>query len=110
MERPDTPRLGLQNPRTPKGNKPLTSATAASPQSSPLASRLRADLTAVVGAENVLHHRDELLVFECDGYVIWKKCPDVVVFQTGTEHVVDLVKLCNRYDVPFVPRGAGTSL
>jgi glycolate oxidase len=86
------------------------SATAAVPQSSPLASRLRADLTAVVGAENVLHHRDELLVFECDGYVIEKKVPDVVVFPTCTEHVVELVKLCNRYDVPFVPRGAGTSL
>src|SRR4249920_344509 len=86
------------------------SATIAPPQSSPLASRLRADLTAVVGAENVLHHRDELLVFECDGYVIEKKVPDVVVFPTCTEHVVELVKLCNRYDVPFVPRGAGTSL
>src|SRR3954452_6309666 len=86
------------------------SATAAPPQSSSLASRLLADLTAVVGAENVLHHRDELMVFECDGYVIDKKVPDVVVFPTCTEHVVELVKLCNRYDVPFVPRGAGTSL
>jgi glycolate oxidase len=78
--------------------------------SSPLASRLLADLTAIVGAENVLHHRDELLVFECDGYVIEKKVPDVVVFPTSTEHVVELVKLCNRHDLPFVPRGAGTSL
>src|SRR5438445_6990147 len=86
------------------------SATIAPPQSSPLASQLRADLTAIVGAENVLHHRDELLVFECDGYVIEKKVPDVVVFPTCTEHVVELVKLCNRHNLPFVPRGAGTSL
>ena len=50
------------------------------------------------------------LVYECDGYVIKKKVPDVVVFPTCTEHVVELVKLCNRHDVPFVPRGAGTSL
>jgi glycolate oxidase len=82
----------------------------ASPVSSPLASRLLAELTAIVGAENVLHHRDELLVYECDGYVINKKVPDVVVFPTCTEHVVEVVKLCNRHDVPFVPRGAGTSL
>ena len=36
--------------------------------------------------------------------------PDVVVFPTSTEHVVEVVKLCHRHDVPFVPRGAGTSL
>ena len=42
--------------------------------------------------------------------MIKKKVPDVVVFPTSTEHVVELVKLCNRHDVPFVPRGAGTSL
>ncbi|MFO0891194.1 MAG: FAD-linked oxidase C-terminal domain-containing protein [Isosphaeraceae bacterium] len=86
------------------------STTAAASVSSPLASRLLSELTAIVGAENVLHHHDELLVYECDGYVINKKVPDVVVFPTCTEHVVELVKLCNRHDVPFVPRGAGTSL
>src|SRR3954468_15003232 len=71
---------------------------------------LLADLTAAVGPENVLHHHDELVVYECDGYVIEKKVPDVVVFPTTTEHVVEVVKVCNRHDVPFVPRGAGTSL
>ena len=86
------------------------SATAAVSGTTPLASRLLAELTAIVGAGNVLHHRDELLVYECDGYVVNKKVPDVVVFPTCTEHVVELVKLCNRHDVPFVPRGAGTSL
>jgi glycolate oxidase len=80
----------------------------ASPPS--LSRRLLADVTAVVGPENVLHHHDELVVYECDGYVIEKKVPDLVVFPTSTEHVVEVVKLCNRYDVPFVPRGAGTSL
>jgi glycolate oxidase len=77
--------------------------------SSPSA-RFLADLTAIVGAENVLHRRDELLVYECDGYVINKNVPDVVVFPTETAHVVEVVRLCNRYDIPFVPRGAGTSL
>jgi len=86
------------------------SATAVVSGSSPLASRLLAELTAIVGAGNVLHHGDELLVYECDGYVVNKKIPDVVVFPTCTEHVVELVKLCNRHDVPYVPRGAGTSL
>jgi glycolate oxidase len=73
-------------------------------------SQLLADVTSVVGPENVLSHRDELLVYECDGYVIDKRVPDIVVFPTTTEHVAEVVKLCNRYGVPFVPRGAGTSL
>ena len=75
-----------------------------------LSARLLADLIAVMGSENVLHHHDELLVYECDGYVINKNVPDVVVFPNSTAQVVEVVKLCNRYDVPFVPRGAGTSL
>src|SRR5580658_8562782 len=69
-----------------------------------------ADMIAIVGPENVLHRRDEMLVYECDGYMVEKRVPDVVVFPTRTEHVVEVVKLCNRHEIPFVPRGAGTSL
>src|SRR5512142_2515135 len=68
------------------------------------------ELTALVGPENVLRDRDELIVYECDGYVINKNVPDVVVFPTSTEHVVGIVRLCNEHDIRFVPRGAGTSL
>jgi glycolate oxidase len=75
-----------------------------------LSSALLADLVSLVGPENVIHHHDELLVYECDGYVIEKSVPDVVVFPTSTEHVVGIVNLCRQYDIPFVPRGAGTSL
>lgn len=78
--------------------------------SSCLPKGLLTELAAVVGAENVLDTREELLVYECDGYVIEKSVPDVVVFPTTTEHVVAVVKLCGRFDVPFVARGAGTSL
>ncbi len=80
----------------------------ASPASS--AARLLADLAAVVGPEGLIHHHDELIVYECDGYVIEKSVPDVVVFPTTTEQVARVVRLCNQHDVPFVPRGAGTSL
>ncbi len=78
--------------------------------SSTVAAPFLAELTAIVGAENVLHHHDELLVYECDGYVINKNVPDVVVFPLTTAHVVAVVTLCNRPQIPFVPRGAGTSL
>ena len=67
-------------------------------------------LIAILGADNVLHRRDETLVYECDGYMVERSLPDVVVFPTSTQHVVEIVKLCNRHDISFVPRGAGTSL
>ncbi|HUQ69209.1 MAG TPA: FAD-linked oxidase C-terminal domain-containing protein [Planctomycetaceae bacterium] len=67
-------------------------------------------LRDVVGPDNVLVQPDELLVYECDGYVVEKKCPDVVVFPTTSEQVVAIVRACHAADVPFVPRGAGTSL
>lgn len=67
-------------------------------------------LRDIVGPDNVLVQADELLVYECDGYVVEKKCPDVVVFPTTTEHVVAIVRECRAAGVPFVPRGAGTSL
>jgi glycolate oxidase len=67
-------------------------------------------LRGIVGEESLIYDPDELLVYECDGFVVDKKSPDVVAFPTKTEQVVAIVKLCNEFDVPFVPRGAGTSL
>jgi glycolate oxidase len=67
-------------------------------------------LRALVGPQAILHSPAELLVYECDGYTIEKNRPDVVVFPTSTEQVVQVVKLCNELDIPFLPRGAGTSL
>jgi len=69
-----------------------------------------APLRNVVGADAVLSARSDLLVYECDGFTIEKNSPDVVVFPTTTEQVAEIVSICNRARVPFLPRGAGTSL
>jgi glycolate oxidase len=84
-------------------------ATTSAPRSA-IAVEFLAALRQIVGDEGLLVDRDELLVYECDGFTIEKSVPDVVVFPASTEQVVAVVKLCNRYNVPFVPRGAGTSL
>ncbi len=67
-------------------------------------------LRKVVGNENLITARSELMVYECDGFVIEKNSPDVVVFPRNTADVSEIVKICNAADVPFLPRGAGTSL
>ncbi|MGL5094629.1 MAG: FAD-binding oxidoreductase, partial [Planctomycetia bacterium] len=74
------------------------------------ARRLLDGLRAIVGPDGVLTTECDRMVYECDGYVVEKKLPDVVVLPTNRDQVVALVKLCGELDVPFVPRGAGTSL
>ena len=64
----------------------------------------------VVGEDGLLYRPEELIVYECDGYVVEKSVHDVVVFPSTTQQIVELVKICNDLNVPFVPRGAGTSL
>jgi glycolate oxidase len=73
---------------------------------SPILDRLR----RIVGGERVIAQHDELIVYECDGYTVAKNVPDMVVFPTTTQEVVEIVKACREFSVPFVPRGAGTSL
>jgi glycolate oxidase len=67
-------------------------------------------LRPLVGPGALLSAPSELLVYECDGYTIEKNRPDVVVFPTSTEQVAAVVRACKELDVPFLPRGAGTSL
>lgn len=75
-----------------------------------LTNNLVDELRAIVGLDGVLSAHSELVVYECDGFVIDKNCPDVAVFPRTTEQVAAIVRLCQRYGVPFLPRGAGTSL
>src|SRR6266404_6124906 len=67
-------------------------------------------LEAIVGASGILSAASDLVVYECDGYTIEKNKPDVVVFPTSTEQIALIVQACNEHTVPFLPRGAGTSL
>lgn len=64
----------------------------------------------LLGRDAVLTAPSDLVVYECDGYTIEKNRPDVVVFPSSTDEVVAVVRLCNELGVPFLPRGAGTSL
>ncbi|MCA9172577.1 MAG: FAD-binding oxidoreductase, partial [Planctomycetales bacterium] len=64
----------------------------------------------LLGPARVLSGRSDLLVYECDGYVIDKNSPDVVVFPETTDEVIAIVKRCHDAGVSFLPRGAGTSL
>jgi glycolate oxidase len=68
------------------------------------------EFRSVAGPDAVLTAHSDLLVYECDGFVIEKNSPDVAVFPRTTGQVQAIVRLCNQHGVPFLPRGAGTSL
>src|ERR1041385_3726333 len=68
------------------------------------------ELRDIVGDDNVLSERDELLVYECDGLPQHKHLPRAVVFPDSTEETADVLALLNEQGVSFAPRGAGTGL
>ncbi len=67
------------------------------------------DLKAVVGNDYVIHHSDDLIVFEYDGSVD-KALPEAVVFPASTAEVANLVQVASNHNVAIVARGAGTGL
>jgi glycolate oxidase subunit GlcD len=68
------------------------------------------ELRDIVGHDNVLAERDELLVYECDGLPQHKHLPRAVVFPNSTEQTSEILTLLWSEGVSFAPRGAGTGL
>jgi glycolate oxidase len=70
---------------------------------------LVAELREIVGKANVLDSGVDLQLYKYDAYLEERR-PDAVVFAHSTEEVAGVVKACNKFGVPFVPRGGGTNL
>lgn len=67
-------------------------------------------LEAAIGKDGVVKRKDELLTYECDGLASYRQRPAVVVLPRTTEEVAAAVKICDRQEIPWVARGAGTGL
>ncbi|MEA5597508.1 glycolate oxidase subunit GlcD [Rivularia sp. UHCC 0363] len=68
------------------------------------------EFEAVLGKKGVVKRREELITYECDGLASYRQRPDLAVFPKTTEQVAQVVKICNKYSVPFLARGSGTGL
>ncbi|MEP7105444.1 MAG: FAD-linked oxidase C-terminal domain-containing protein [Chloroflexota bacterium] len=75
----------------------------------PLPGTVLESLRRIVGDRNVIHHHDDLVIFERDASIA-DALPDVVVLPGTRDELVDVVKLAARHEIPVVPRGAGTGL
>jgi glycolate oxidase len=68
------------------------------------------ELEAALGTKNVIQRKEELITYECDGLASYRERPALAVLPRTTEQVAAAVKICNKYNVPFIARGSGTGL
>ncbi|MFI5351424.1 MAG: FAD-binding oxidoreductase [Candidatus Binatales bacterium] len=71
---------------------------------------LLAELRKIAGDDGVISRATELAVYECDGWTIEKRAPDVLVMPQTTAQVSAVMRALFRRGIAFVPRGAGTGL
>ena len=65
---------------------------------------------ARICGDNIITDKPRLRVYETDGLTAKKQLPWVVVLPSSIEEVQEIVRLCDRFEVPLVARGAGTGL
>ncbi|HEX7810334.1 MAG TPA: FAD-linked oxidase C-terminal domain-containing protein [Burkholderiales bacterium] len=71
---------------------------------------LIARLSAVLPSESLLHEREDLKPFECDGMTAYQRVPLLVALPADEDQVRAVLKICHEARVPVVFRGAGTGL
>ena len=74
------------------------------------ATRLISDLAQLYPSNRLLTAPAQLAPFESDALTSFSARPKAVVIPESTEEVIETVRACHRYEVPFVARGSGTSL
>ena len=68
------------------------------------------ELLIVLSKESVKYELEDLKPFECDGLSAYPQVPLVAVLPEIELQVCEVMKICRRYSVPIVFRGAGTGL
>jgi len=67
-------------------------------------------LQSIVGSDNVLTAREDLIPYAFDGTAAMKEMPGCVVFALSTDEISAVLKLANDTGTPVVTRGSGTGL
>lgn len=74
------------------------------------AEALIADLLAALPPTAVVHDREGLRTFECDGLTAFRTIPLAAVLPESEAEVQAVLKVCLAHGAPIVARGAGTGL
>lgn len=69
-----------------------------------------AKLSIIFPKDRLLADEAEVIPYESDGLTAFRAKPLAVVIPETQQEIIDAVKLCYQFDIPFVARGSGTSL
>src|SRR5690554_2930374 len=58
----------------------------------------------------ILTRIEDTRPFECDGLSLYRTTPPIVILPENEAQVVAVMNACKRFNIPVVPRGAGTGL
>jgi len=75
-----------------------------------LAENLLSDLRQIVGRENVLTEKEDLIPYSFDGTAALQQMPGAVVFAKSPDQISNILKLARAAKTPVVTRGSGTGL
>jgi glycolate oxidase len=73
-------------------------------------SQLLGRLQSIVGAENVLTSKEDLISYSFDGTAALQQMPGCIVFARNRDQVRAVLLLANETKTPVVTRGSGTGL
>lgn len=72
--------------------------------------KVKKKLIEIVGEENYDDTNVGRLSYSFDATPNLQALPDAVIAPRNTKEVSEIVKICNQYKIPIVPRGSGTNL
>lgn len=68
------------------------------------------ELGRIYTADRILTNKAQLAPYESDGLTSFRARPAGVVLPETQQEVIDTVRLCHEFEMPFLARGSGTSL
>lgn len=72
--------------------------------------QLRKLLLQILPADSILYQQEDLRPYECDALSVYRQVPLIVALPDSSEQVQNIIRLCNKINLPVVARGAGTGL
>lgn len=58
----------------------------------------------------ILTRTEDTRPYECDGLALYRALPPVVILPEDESQIIAVVQACKAFNIPIVPRGAGTGL
>lgn len=74
-----------------------------------LNSKIVKEIEKIVGKENILKEKEEIICYSYDAGRETTS-PDLVVIPERKEEIREIIKIANEKKIPIIPRGAGTNL